>query len=80
MVEVTNELIYQVLQRMQGDLSDVKSDVRELRRRSGALELRVAELGVGLADLANRMDRRDDQMERVMRRLDLIDGADAPTP
>ena len=66
MVEVTNELIYQVLQRVQADLSEVKLDIRELRHRAGSL-VRL------MAGLSSRIDRRDDMMERVLRRLDLID-------
>ncbi len=66
MAEATNELIVQVLQRIQGDLADLKIDTCEIRQRIGSLE-------VQMFGMPMRMDRRDEPMERIMRRLDLID-------
>jgi hypothetical protein len=64
MAEATNELIVEILRRVQADVSDVKVDMRELRPRVGIIERQIADLSV-------RMDRRDEMMERVMRRLEL---------
>jgi hypothetical protein len=64
MAEVSSELIVEILRRIQSDLGDVKIDVREMRSRMGLMERQVADLSV-------RMDRRDEMMERVMRRLEL---------
>jgi hypothetical protein len=64
MAEATNELIVEILRRVQADVSDVKVDMRELRSRVGIIERQIADLSV-------RMDRRDEMMERVMRRLEL---------
>jgi hypothetical protein len=64
MVEVSSELIVEILRRIQSDVSDVKIDVREMRSRVGLMERQIAEVSV-------RMDRRDEMMERVMRRLEL---------
>ena len=35
MVEATNELIVELLRRIQADISDLKLDVREIRNRVG---------------------------------------------
>jgi hypothetical protein len=64
MAEATNELIVEILRRVQADVSDVKVDMRELRSRVGIIERQITDLSV-------RMDRRDEMMERVMRRLEL---------
>jgi hypothetical protein len=64
MAEATNELIVEILRRVQADVSDVKVDMRELRSRVGIIERQIADLSV-------RMDRRDEMMEPVMRRLEL---------
>ena len=64
MAEVTNEFIVEILRRLQSDVADIKVDVRETRSRVGIMERQIADLSV-------RMDRRDELMERVMRRLEL---------
>ena len=64
MADVSNELIVEILRRLQSDVADIKVDVRETRSRVGLIERQVADLSV-------RMDRRDEMMERVMRRLEL---------
>jgi hypothetical protein len=64
MAEVSNEFIVEILRRLQSDVADIKVDVRETRSRVGMMERQIADLSV-------RMDRRDELMERVMRRLEL---------
>ena len=64
MADASNELIVEILRRLQSDVADIKVDVRETRSRVGLIERQVADLSV-------RMDRRDEMMERVMRRLEL---------
>jgi hypothetical protein len=64
MAEVSNEFIVEILRRLQSDVADIKVDVRETRSRVGIMERQIADLSV-------RMDRRDELMERVMRRLEL---------
>jgi hypothetical protein len=64
MAEVSNEFIVEILRRLQSDVADIKVDVRETRSRVGIMERQIADLSV-------RMDRRDELMERVMRRFEL---------
>jgi hypothetical protein len=64
MADVSNEFIVEILRRLQSDVADIKVDVRETRSRVGIMERQIADLSV-------RMDRRDELMERVMRRLEL---------
>jgi predicted nucleic acid-binding Zn-ribbon protein len=80
MTEVTPARMYEVLKRVQQDLADVKIDVREIRSRAAQLETGVANcdasvstLRVEMANISQRLDRRDEIMERVMRCLDLVD-------
>jgi archaellum component FlaC len=70
---VTNELIYAVLQRMQGDMSDVKNDIGDLKLRMSAVEDHLATVIVSITGLNHRMDRFDERFGRVERRLDLTD-------
>ena len=39
----------------------------------GNFEVRMAHMELQIAELSVRMDRRDEQMERILRRLELTD-------
>jgi septal ring factor EnvC (AmiA/AmiB activator) len=73
MAEPTNELILEILRRIQTDIADLKADVREIRARVGNLEIHIARMEVRLAELSVRMGRRDEPMERILRRLELTE-------
>ena len=73
MSEVTNELIYSVLQKMQTDMSDIKFDVHDLKLRMSAVEDHLGTVIVSIGGLNHRMDRFDKRFTRVERRLDLSD-------
>ena len=64
MPEVTNELMYELLKRIHGDLSDVKFDVQELKKRMTNTE-------EGIAGVNRRLDRHEDRLERIEHRLEL---------
>ncbi len=66
MVEVTNELIYEALRQIQGDVSQLKFDVRETKHRMTTLE-------EGIGSLNRRMDHLEDLMERLEKRVGLTD-------
>ena len=70
---VTNELIYTVLQRMQADISDIKFDVHDLKLRMSAVEDHLGTVIVSIGGLNHRMDRFDERLARVELRLDLSD-------
>jgi hypothetical protein len=70
---VTNELIYSVLQRMQGDLAEVKLDVRDLKVRMTMVEEHVGGALIAISGVHARLDRIGDRIERIERRLELTD-------
>ena len=63
---VTNELIYETLKRMQETLSLHTQYHLETKSRLGTLEQQYA-------NLSTRIDRIDERLARVERRLDLIE-------
>ena len=63
---VTNELIYETLNTMQATLARHTEDLREIKGRIGILEAQYA-------SLSTRVDRLDERLARVEKRLDLID-------
>lgn len=64
--EVTNELLFETLKSIQGTLSRHSDDLREIKGRMGILEAQYA-------SLSNRIDRIDDRLVRVEKRLDIVD-------
>ncbi|MGA1797449.1 hypothetical protein VH567_01540 [Sphingomonas sp. 4RDLI-65] len=70
---VTNELIYSVLQKMQGDMSEMKFDVRDLRTRITMVEEHLGSSIIAISGVNSRLDRLSDWVERIERRLELTD-------
>ncbi|WP_373489538.1 hypothetical protein [Blastomonas sp.] len=70
---VTNELIYSVLQKMQAGISELKGDIMDLKMRASAVDEHLAGIIISVSGLNHRMDRFDERLARVERRLDLTD-------
>ncbi len=64
--EVTNELLLETLKAIQGTLTRLVDDIHEVKERLGILEMQSA-------SLSNRMDRMDLRIERIERRLGLVE-------
>jgi hypothetical protein len=70
MSELEN-IVLEHLRAIRNDLLLVRDDLRELKTRVGHLEEQTASLFGLFALLSNRMDRHDQRMERIERRLEL---------
>ena len=70
---VTNELIYSVLQKMQGDMSEMKFDVRDLKTRMTMVEEHLGSSIIAISGVNSRLDRMSDRVERIERRLELTE-------
>ena len=70
---VTNELIYSVLQKIQGDMSEMKFDVRDLKTRMTMVEEHLGSSIIAISGVNSRLDRMSDRVERIERRLELTD-------
>ena len=68
---VTNELIYSVLQQMQADLAEMKFDVRDLKGRMTMVEEHLGSSIIAISGVNSRLDRLSDRVERIEKRLDL---------
>ena len=66
-------LILENLKRMQADMSEMKSDISDLRLRMTATEEHLATLVMSTAGINHRLDRVSDRVERIERRLDLTE-------
>ncbi len=70
---VTNELIYQVLQRIQSDVSYLKREMGEAKLRLGSVEDHMGSLVVSSVGINHRLDGHDVRLERIETRLGLVD-------
>jgi predicted nuclease with TOPRIM domain len=73
MAEVTNELIYSVLQTMQADISELKFDVRDLKVRMTLVEEHMGHSIIGVSGINARLDRLNDRVERIETRIGLVE-------
>ena len=75
MSEVTPDLIYAVLQRMQADMAELKFDMRDIKVRMTMVEEHLGSSIIAVSGVNSRLDRLNDRVERIETRLDLTDHA-----
>jgi small nuclear ribonucleoprotein (snRNP)-like protein len=73
MVEVTNELLYEVLKSVQAQVAIIREDVNAIKGRLTSLDQHFGIVHTDMALLSDRMDRIESRMARVETRLDLTD-------
>lgn len=71
--DVTNELMFELLKKMQSDMSAVRFDLQEIKRRITATE-------EAMAGVNRRLDRQDERLDRIERRLELRELAEPQHP
>ena len=70
--EIANLMLKQ-LRHMRGTIDIVAADVSDMRLRTSAVEHHLGQVVVQVAGLNSRMDRFDERLARVERRLDLVE-------
>ena len=71
MAEVTNELIYEILKRIQDQLAALAEGQRAIRDELQALGGHQLAMQRDISNIYNRLDVFDARLERVERRLEL---------
>ena len=66
-------LTYELLERMNARLERMEDDIPDIKSRLSAVEASVAQHSVQFVALNARMDRFDERLKRIGRRLDLTD-------
>ena len=73
---MSDNLVLELLRAIRGDLSVLKDDMADIRRRLTTLEIQVTNLasieGSHYANASLRMDRIGGDVEQIKRRLDLV--------
>lgn len=79
MTENTENLVLEILRRLQNEISgihrEMREDFREIKTRLTLLEQHFATHTAALANQSGRIDRLEQRLERVERRLELRDEA-----
>ena len=73
MAEVDGALIMSVLRSIQADVADIKRDMSDIKLRVHVLEDQFASTAMALAGVNHRLDRIQDDLSVVKRRLNLVD-------
>jgi predicted nucleic acid-binding Zn-ribbon protein len=73
MTEETENLVLELLRHMRSSLEALAADMSDVKLRLTALEEHLASQQMQLVGLNRRMDRFDERLARVERRLGLID-------
>ena len=68
---VTNELIFEVLKKVQDDVSLIRGDVHDLKLRITVVEEHLGNMMLSISGLNSRMDRFDERLSRVEKRMEL---------
>jgi uncharacterized coiled-coil protein SlyX len=80
MTNETENLVVEILRRLQGDMAELKSGQQDMRHRLSLIETRLAGMERNLSDQyagyagqSVRIDRLEERLDRLERRLELTD-------
>ena len=73
MADIDGALIMAVLRPIQADVADIKRDMSDIKLRVHVLEDQFASTVMALAGVNHRLDRIQDDLSVVKRRLNLVD-------
>lgn len=68
-----SDIVVPILQQIQAPLSQMEERIDRLINDVQDLKVRTTHVGEGLAGINRRLDRMDQRVERIERRLDLVD-------
>jgi predicted nucleic acid-binding Zn-ribbon protein len=75
MPEVTNDLIYEVLKKVQEDGSRTREDVRGMREELSAIRGHMLSMQRDIHNIYDRLEDHGRRLDRIERRLELADAA-----
>ncbi len=75
MADVSNELIYEVLKKIQEDMAETRHDVREVKSELHAIRGHMLATQQDIANIYATMGRNEVRLDRLDRRLGLMEPA-----
>ncbi len=80
MAEVSNELIYDILKAMQADIRLLKDGQGEIKQELIAVRGTMVSMQQDINNIYGILARHDERLDRIERRLDLRELAEAQRP
>lgn len=80
MAEVTNDLMYELLKRMNHDLSELRQDVSEVKRELNVIRGHMVGIQSDIHNIYGVLARHDERLERIEHRLELRELAEPQRP
>ncbi|CCV13352.1 hypothetical protein [Mesorhizobium sp. STM 4661] len=80
MAEVTNELMFELLKRVHHEIGELRQDVSETKRELNVMRGHMVATQSDIHNIYGILARQDDRLERIDRRLDLRELAEAQRP
>jgi hypothetical protein len=74
--EINGELIYEMLKRIQSDVSTLKEGQREIKAEIGAMRGTMISMQQDIHNIYGILARHDDRLDRIERRLELREFAE----
>ena len=72
MTEETESIVLEILRKVRASQERMEQDIAELKIRMSAVENLLGQQQIQLATLNGRLDRFDERLGRIERRLDLV--------
>ena len=80
MADITNELIYEILKKMQDRLGSIDGNVREVKQELISIRGHMLSMQNDIHNIYAKLDRYEERLERIERRLELRELAEPPHP
>lgn len=80
MTEVTSELLYEVLKKIQSRLDGVEHGIREVKQELISIRGHMLSMQNDVHNIYAKLDRHDESLERIERRLELRELAESQRP
>ncbi|BCG80852.1 hypothetical protein [Mesorhizobium sp. 113-3-3] len=80
MSEVTNELTFELLKRVHHEIGELRQDVSETKRELNVMRGHMVATQNDIHNVYGILARQDERLERIDRRLDLRELAEAKGP
>jgi hypothetical protein len=73
MSEQPDNIVLELLRRIRASQERTEFDISDLKSRASGIELNQGQVLISLGTLNQRLDRFDERLSRIERRLDLVD-------
>lgn len=80
MAGIANELMYEMLKRTQGDISLMRSDIRDVKQEINAMRGTMVSMQQDIHDIYGILFQHGERLDRIERRVDLRKLAEAGVP